>query len=93
MEIKIKIKGIVEKITKQFNRLKTRQRTLALFLAAAILFSFYYNAVYKPQSVALAKVKTELSNVNNRLLKLKSQLPDIQKKKKPWAPPKEILKL
>ena len=81
MEIKIKIKGIVEKITKQFNRLKTRQRTLALFLAAAILFSFYYNAVYKPQSVALAKVKTELSNVNNRLLKLKSQLPDIQKEK------------
>jgi len=81
MEIKVKIKEIIEKTTKQFNRLQKRQRTLVLFLAAAILFSFYYNAVYKPQSSALARVKTELTNVNNRLVKLKSQIPDIQKEK------------
>ncbi len=81
MEIKAKIKEIIEKTTRQFNRLQKRQRTLVLFLAAAILFSFYYNAVYKPQSSALARVKTELTNVNNRLVKLKSQIPDIQKEK------------
>lgn len=81
MEIKTKIKQIIDKIAKQFNRLQKRQRTLALFLAAAILFSFYYNAIYKPQSSGLARVKTELANVNNRLLRLKSQLPDIQKEK------------
>jgi len=81
MEIKAKIKELIEKTTRQFNRLKTRQRTLVLFLAAAILFSFYYNAIYKPQSSALARVKTELTNVNNRLVKLKSQIPDIQKEK------------
>lgn len=79
MKIKTKIKQIIDKITKQFNRLQKRQRTLALFLAAATLFSFYYNAIYKPQSSALARVKTELANVNNRLLRLKSQIPDIQK--------------
>jgi|GEM_PF-1390721 len=81
MEIKTKIKEIADKITKQFNRLQRRQRTLVLFLTAVILFSFYYNAVYKPQSSSLARVKSELANVNNRLLKLKSQIPDIQKEK------------
>lgn len=81
MEIKAKIKEIIEKTTRQFNRLQKRQRTLVLFLAAVISFSFYYNAVYKPQSSVLAKVKMELSNVNNRLVKLKSQIPDTQKEK------------
>jgi Tfp pilus assembly protein PilO len=81
MEIKAKIKEIIEKTTRQFNRLQKRQRTLVLFVGAAILFSFYYNAIYKPQSSALARVKTELANVNNRLVKLKSQMPDIQKEK------------
>jgi Tfp pilus assembly protein PilO len=81
MEIKAKIKELIEKTARQFNQLQKRQRMLVLFLATAILFSFYYNAIYKPQSSHLAKVKTELTNINNRLVKLKSQLPDIQKEK------------
>jgi Tfp pilus assembly protein PilO len=81
VEIKTKIKEIIGKITVQFNRLQKRQRTLVLFLAAAILFSFYYNIIFKPQSTALARAKTEWQSINNRLTKLKSQLPDIQKEK------------
>jgi len=81
VEIKAKIKELIEKTTGKFNRLQKRQRTLVLFLGAAILFSFYYNTIYKPQSSALARVKMELANVNNRLVKLKSQIPDIEKEK------------
>ena len=81
VEVKRKIKEAVEAIKKQFNRLEKRQRTQVLFLVAAILLSFYYNAVYKPQSNALRKVSSELQAVNNRLTKLKSQMPDIQKEK------------
>lgn len=81
METKTKIKEIIEKFTGEFKRLEKRQRTLILFFITAILFSFYYNAIYKPQSSALRKVKTELQSVNNRLAKLKSQIPDIQKEK------------
>lgn len=81
VEAKIKIKQIADRLIQQFNRLQKRQRTLVLFLITAILFSFYYNAIYKPQSSALARVKSEFANINNRLVKLKSQIPDIQKEK------------
>jgi len=79
MEIRIKIKSVLEKLMKQFNRLQKRQRTLVLLLIASILFSIYLNGVYKPQSVVLRRAKKELINVNNRLLRLKSEIPDINK--------------
>ena len=74
-------KEIIEKIAKQFNRLEKRQRMLVLLLIASILFSFYYNGIFKPQSTALRKARKELTSINNRLLRLKSQIPDIQKEK------------
>lgn len=81
MEIKAKVKELAEKALGQFNRLQQQQRTLVLLFIAAILLSFYYNAVYKPQSTALRRAKTELQDVNNRLAKLKSQIPDIEKER------------
>lgn len=81
MEIKLKIKELVEKIKAQFNRLEKRQRTLVLVLAAAVIFSFYYNAVYKQQSGALKRAKAEVESVNNSAIKLKSQIPDIDAEK------------
>ncbi len=72
---------IRNKISEQFNRLEKRQRMLVLLLIASILFSMYYNWIFKPQSSALKKVKKELVGVNNQLLRLKSQMPDIQREK------------
>lgn len=80
MEIK-KIKELIEKIKAQFNRLEKRQRTMVLALAATIVFSFYYNAIYKNQSGALRRARAELENVNNSMIKLKSQIPDIDAEK------------
>lgn len=80
-EVKFQIKEVTNKIVVQFKRLQKQQRVLFLLLAATILFTFYFNAIYKPQSSALRRTKTELQSLNNRLTKLKSQIPDIQKEK------------
>lgn len=80
-QIKINIKEILSKIRQRFNQLEKQQRTLVLLFIAAVLFSFYYNAIYKVQSSALRKTKAELQNLNNRLTKIKSQIPDIQREK------------
>ena len=84
-------KEIIEKIAKQFNRLEKRQRMLVLLLIASILFSFYYNGIFKPQSTALRKARKELTSINNRLLRLKSQIPDIQKEKEALSTAKKRL--
>lgn len=64
-----------------FNRLEKRQKTLVLLLILAILFSVYYNVVFKAQSDNLQKATIELKNVNNQLTMLKSQMPDLEKEK------------
>ncbi len=81
METKTKAKEIVEKITIKFNRLQKRQKTYIFFFIVAVLLGSYYNLVYKPQSDALREAQTEWENINNRLMKLKSQMPDIEKEK------------
>ena len=71
-----------EKAITAFTRLEKRQRTLVLLLIAAVLFSFYYNMVFKPQSAGLKKTRTELRAAQNQLTKLKAQVPDVAKERK-----------
>lgn len=79
MEIRGKAKDIVSKTLRRFSQLQKQQRMLILLFIAAVLFSFYYNAIYKLQSGALHKSRAELQSLNNRLIKLKSQMPDIRR--------------
>ncbi len=69
---------IRDRIAEGLGRLEKRQKTLILLLIASILFSFYYNGVYKPRSNALRARKRELATVNNRVLDLKGRMPDLR---------------
>jgi len=79
--IKNKAKEIIGKTIQRFTQLKKQQRILILLFIAVILFNFYYNAIYKWQSGALRRVKSEWQNLNKRMIKIKSQLPDIEREK------------
>ena len=72
-------KDIVKKITNIFDRLEKRQKMLIFVLIASLLFSFYYNTSLKPHSKALWKARKELVGIQNRIVELKSELPDMKK--------------
>lgn len=77
----LKLKETFANLKKQYESLQKRQRALVLILAAAILFSFYYNFVYKAESTSLRASKNEYLRVSNELTRLKGQMPDIEKER------------
>lgn len=80
MDIK-SFKVEARKLIERFNKLGKRQRLLVLLLIGSIIFSLYYNIVYKPQKGNLRRSKAAYSSLNNRIEKLKLQMPDIEREK------------
>lgn len=77
----IKGKGIIGKAFARFGRLEKSQRVLLIFLVVTVVFSVYFNAIYKPQSKALKKAKVDLAALNDRISQLKTEMPDVNKEK------------
>ncbi len=65
----------------KFNALKKREQYLVLGLVFAFIFSFYFNAIYKPMNIKLKKLKIEIKSIETKLSSVKSEAPQLEKEK------------
>ena len=81
MAIKQTIRELFKKIKTRFSHLPRRQKILISLFILAILFNLYFNKIFKPQFKQLSRLKSELAELNQRILNLKAEIPDVEKEK------------
>lgn len=79
--MEVNFKKILAAGLKKFNSMEKRQRRLMTILVTVILCSLFYTNIFAPRAVELKKLKMQNVNTANRLINLKSQIPNIQKER------------
>lgn len=72
---------LFKKLKTLLSRLPRRQKILISLLVLALLFSSYFNKLLKPQLKQLFRLKSELAELNQRILSLKAEIPDVEKER------------
>ncbi|HNX91594.1 MAG TPA: type 4a pilus biogenesis protein PilO [Candidatus Omnitrophota bacterium] len=77
----IRVNTVIEETMRRFNSLDQRQKMLVAVLTGVILFSVFYNGIYKPQNAKLTVLNFELSSLKKKLANVRAQSPDLSKEK------------
>jgi len=64
---------------KAYNEMDSKKKWIVITLIVALVFSFYYNNVYKTHLKNLRNLKSQVLVLKNRYNKLNSQMPDVKK--------------
>lgn len=66
-----------KKIRTRLSRLPRRQKVLLFLLLLTISFSFYFNKLLKPQFKQASRLKSELAELNQRIINLTTEIPKL----------------
>lgn len=64
----------------QSKLLTSKTKSLIIVLVLAVVVSVFFNRIYKPQVSELSKLKSKLSSLDNEIIEIESQFPDLDEK-------------